>query len=260
MRRLIVIFLLGLPLLIACLPLNPIPATEPPLPTETALPSPTVVWFPPSATSTLIAVPTYTGTPEMKPGIGSLIFADSFTDPTVWDTVTSDQATVSVKAKRLTLAVEPNFTVVTMRRDITLSNFYAELTAQVGLCRGDDSYGFLIRANGNSFYRFFFSCNGSIRAERIKDSVRLPILDPIYSGDVPLGPPGEVKIGIWAFGGEMRIFLNDRYQVTVNEKTFPSGAFGVFVQSKGDTPMTMIFSDLKVYEVEYTPSLATPTP
>ena len=260
MRRLIAILIIGLPLLIACLPLNPNPATEPPPPTETAPPSPTVIWFPPSATATLIAIPTYTATPEMNPGIRSLIFADNFTDPTVWDTVTSAQANVTIKSNHLTLAVDPGTYIATLRRDVTLSNFYAELKAQIGLCRGDDAYGLILRANGNSFYRLVFSCNGSIRAERIKNSVRLPILDPVLSGDMPLGPPGEVKIGIWAMGGEMRIFLNDHFQVSVNERTFPSGALGVFVQSKGDTPMTMIFSDLKVYEVEYSPPISIATP
>jgi hypothetical protein len=39
------------------------------LPTDTAVPTATIVWFPPSATPTL-AVPTYTATPEMNPGIG----------------------------------------------------------------------------------------------------------------------------------------------------------------------------------------------
>jgi len=260
MRRLIVILLMGLPLLIACLPLNPIPATEPPPPTETPPPSPTVVWFPPSATATLNTIPTYTPIPDMKPGIGSLIFSDNFTDDSIWDTVDSDQASVIIKDHKLILAVEPYIAVTTMRRDVTLSNFYAEFNAQIGLCRGGDAYGLIIRSTGNSFYRFTFTCDGSIRAERIKDSVRLSLLEPIYSGDMPLGPPGVVKMGIWVMGGEMRIFLNDRFQVSVIEKAFPSGAFGLFVQSGSDTPMTMLFSDLKVYAVEYTPQIATPTP
>ena len=77
---------------------------------------------------------------------------------------------------------------------------------------------------------------------------------------MPPGAPGEVRIGIWAVGGEMRLFLNERFQFSIIEKTLPSGAFGVFVQSKGDTPVTVTFSDLKVYEVDYTAPTQTPAP
>jgi len=254
------ILFFGCLLLISCAPLQSTLATDPPQPSQTPPPTQTIVWFPPSATATLIAIPTYTAAPDMKPGIGSLIFADTFSDSTLWDTVDSPQASVTLKNNQLTLAVEPATAVASLRREVLLKNFYAEITAHIGLCRGDDVYGLIIRSTGNSFYRFGLSCNGAMQVERIKDSVRLTILDPIYSGDVPLGPPGEVKIGIWAMGGEMRFFLNDRFQFTLIEKTFPSGAFGVFVKSNGDTPMTITFSDLKVYEVLYVSPTITPVP
>lgn len=262
MRRLFttLFFTIGLPLLTACLTLNATRATDPPQPSQTPPPTQTIIWFPPSATSTLIAIPTYTATAEMKPGIGALIFSDDFTDSSLWDTVDSPQASVTLKNNQLTLAVEPATSIASLRRDATLSNFYAELTARIGLCRGDDVYGLIIRSTGNSFYRFNVSCNGALQVERIKNSVRLTILDPIYSGDVPLGPPGEVKIGIWAVGGEMRFFLNDRFQFSLIEKTFPSGAFGVFVKSNGDTPVTITFSELSVYDVGYVAPTMTPNP
>ena len=247
-------------LLNACLPLNSTLATELPLPTDTPLQAPTIVWFPPSATPTLNLIPTYTATPEMNPGIGEQIFKDNFSDKSVWDTAASDQASAIIKDKHLTLAVEPGLSVASLRRDVTLANFYAEITAQPKLCRGADNYGIIIRSTGNSFYRFILTCNGLIHAERIKSGERLLLANPIASGDVPLGAPGEVRIGMWAVGGEMRLFLNGRFQFSVTEKTFPSGAFGVFTQSKGDTPVTITFSDLKVYDVDYIAPTRTPAP
>ena len=247
-------------LLAACLPLNPSPATEPPLPSDTPPPTATILWFPPSATPTLNAIPTYTATPEMSPGIGELILTDNFTNKKVWDTVDSEQASVILKDKHLILAVEPGVSIASLRRDKTFGNFYAELTARIGLCRADDTYGIMLRATGTSFYRFNLSCNGLVTVERVKSGERLGILEPTASGDVPLGPPGEVEIGIWAVGGEMRLFLNGRFQFSVIEKTFPSGAFGVFVHSKEDTPVTISFSDLSVYDVSYTPPTKTPQP
>jgi len=197
----------------------------------------------------------------MNPGIGAELIEDNFTNEKLWDTVDSDLASAIIKNNRLTLAVEPGYSIVSLRREGTFGDFYAEITARISLCRADDSYGILIRSTGDSFYRFILSCNSLIRVERVKSSVRLPLLaEAIASGDVPPGAPGEVRIGMWAVDGEMRLFLNGRFQFSVSEKTFPSGAFGVFVQSRSDTPVTITFSDLKIYEVDYTAPTQTPIP
>lgn len=248
-------------LLTACLPFDSTLPTATPLPTATQTPlqTPTIVWFPPSATATLLAVPTYTDTPEMSPGIGALTLSDDFSDESEWDTAVSDQASAVISANRLSLAVQPGIYLQSLRHDLTLDDFYAELTARPSLCRANDNYGIIIRSTGASYYRFILSCDGQVRAERISGGVRLPIQDPLPSGDAPR-PPGEVRIGIWAVGGEMRLFLNGRFQFSVTEGTFPSGAFGVFARSAGENPLSVTFSDLEVYEVDYVPPTRTPLP
>jgi hypothetical protein len=242
------------------MPSESIPPTETPRPIETTPPTSTVVWFPPSATSTLLAFPTYTGTPEMSPGIGSLLFSDDFSNDLNWDTATSDQGSAGIGRNRLSIAAQPGVYLVSMNRDVSLGDFYAEITAHPSLCRGEDTYGIIIRAQGNSFYRFSLSCDSMIQAERIKSNVRLVLQEPVPSGDAPRGAPGEVRIGIWAVGGEMRLFLNGRYQFTVTDIAFPNGAFGVFARGAGDTPVSVTFSDLTVYDVDYIPPTSTPLP
>ncbi len=147
-----------------------------------------------------------------------------------------------------------------MRREGTFGNFYAEITARPSLCRGEDNYGVIVRSVGSSYYRLVLSCNAYVRAERVNGGIRLPLLEPIPSGDAPRGAPGEVRIGIWAVGSDIRLFLNDRYQFGIRDKSFPSGAIGVFVRSEGDAPMSVTFSDLKVYDVDYVPPTSTPLP
>jgi hypothetical protein len=247
--------------LVACLPLNSTLPTETPPPTDTSIPTQTIVWFPPSATATQLAFPTYTATPEMSPGIGKETLSDDFSaaSASVWDIATSNQGSAAISRNRLTLAVQPGYYLASMRRKLTLSDFYAEITARPSLCRGADNYGLIVRGVGSSFYRFVLACNGQIRAERISGGTRLSIYDPVPSGDAPAAP-GEVRIGVWAVGGDMRLFLNGRYQFSVTEKTFPSGALGVFVRSTGDTPATVTFSDLAVYDVNYIPPTKTPVP
>jgi hypothetical protein len=253
------LLLLVITLLSACLPLRPIQLTETPQPPDTATPTATIVWFPPSATPTLLAVPTYTGTPEMSPGLGVRTLSDTFSEDSPWDTAVSNNGSAAIGMNRLSLAAQPGYYLSSMRRELPLSDFYAEITARPSLCRADDNYGVIVRGVGSSFYRFVLTCKGEIRAERISGGTRLPIYDPVPSGDAPR-PPGEVRIGIWAVGDEMRLFLNDRYQFSVTDPKFPIGAFGVFVRSTGDEAVSVTFSDFEVYDVNYTLPTKTPLP
>ena len=159
---------------------------------------------------------------------------------------------------RLSLAVQPGMYILSQRHDLVLGNFYAEIVARPSLCRGSDSYGLIVRSAGRSYYRFILSCNGLVRAERVNTRGIIPLHEPIRSGDVPPGAPGEVTIGVWAVGSELRLFLNGRYQFGFSDTSYSSGALGVFALSQGTDPVSVAFSDLKVYEVDY--ALPTPTP
>jgi hypothetical protein len=177
----------------------------------------------------------------------------------IWDTAKSDNGSAAITRNRLTLAVQPGYYLSSMRRELPLSDFYAEITARPSLCRGEDNYGLIVRGVGSSFYRFLLSCNGQIWAERISGGTKLAIQEHVPSGDAP-GAPGEVRIGMWAVGSEMRLFLNGRFQFSVTEGTFPIGALGVFVRATGDTPVTVLFSDLIVRDVNYVLPTKTPIP
>jgi hypothetical protein len=193
----------------------------------------------------------------MSPGIGEVTLRDDFSDDSVWDIASSDNGSAAINRNRLTLAVQPGYYLSSMLRQIPLSDFYAEITARPSLCRGEDNYGVIVRGVGSYFYRFVLTCNHEIRAERVNGGTKLTLQEPVPSGDAP-GAPGEVRIGVWAVGNEMRLFLNGRYQFSVSDPSFPSGAFGVYVRSTGDTPVTVIFSDLEVREVDYILPTTTP--
>ena len=195
----------------------------------------------------------------MSPGIGHETLSDDFSDETVWDTATSDHGSAAVSHNRLTLVAQPGYYLASMRHELIVTDFYAEITARPSLCRGEDNYGLVVRGVGSSFYRFVLACNGQVRAERISAGTRLSIQEPLSSGDAPPAP-GQVRIGVWAVGDTMRLFLNGRYQFSVLEKTFPSGGLGVFVRSSGNTPTAVTFSDLKVFDVNYILPTKTPLP
>jgi len=248
-------------LLTACsgLGTNAITATPRP-PTPTPLRTPTTVWFPATDTPTPQIVRTQPPTPEMLTGLGSIIASDDFSRSSTWNTATSDQGSASISRDRLTLAVQPGIYLTSLKRDIVAGDFYAEITARPSLCRGEDEYGFLVRANAATYYRFSLTCNGQAHAERISLKERHDLQDPVLSGDVPPGAPGEVRIGVWAAGPELRLFLNGRYQFSISDHNLSSGTVGVFARAAGDTPITVAFSDLEVRAVDYIPPTSTPSP
>jgi hypothetical protein len=226
-----------------------------------ATPTPTIVWFPPSETPTAQSVPTQAPTPERKPGVGQLLLTDDFTAPTPWNPGVSEDAGFDVSHNRLTIAAQPGVNAFRVRQGPTLTNFYAEITAQPSLCRGGDEYGLLFRAPSNAaFYAFTLTCNGTASAERVRLGRSYPLHDPVPSADVPLGAPGEVRLGVWVSGPDMRFFLNGRYQFGVTDPSYKAGSLGAFVRSMDDTPVTVTFSDLSIYKVTYITPSATPLP
>ena len=196
----------------------------------------------------------------MLTGLGELIASDDFNDPEEWDTAVSDEGSASISRDRLTLVAQPGVYMTSLQRQMVLGNFYAEVTARPSLCRGGDEYGFMVRASAVTYYRFSLTCDGQAHAERISLNERHDLQEPVFSGDVPPGAPGEVRIGVWASGAELRLFLNGRFQFSFTDLNLSSGTVGVFARAAGDTPVTVAFSNLRVRSVEYFPPTRTPAP
>jgi hypothetical protein len=246
----------------ACSTLAESPLQDGPPATATAAPpSPTIIWFPPSATPTAQPISNTQPTPEQKPDIGSLLLTDDFSSADPWNPAVSDEASVDVSHRRLTIAVQPGVSAARVRQGSTLTDFYAEITARPSLCRDADEYGLLFRAPNNvAFYAFVASCNGTALVERVRFDRVYPLRAAMPSADVPPGAPGEVRLGVWASGSNMRFFLNGHYQFSVDDRSYAAGSVGVFARSVGDTPVAVTFSDLSVYTVTALAPSSTPNP
>jgi len=256
LRRTIVILATTL---ISCSAIDSLLATPTPIiATETPVPTSTIVWFPPSATPTAQSLSTKAPTPEMRPGVGTDLVTDDFSSPSDWDVAVSDDASAVVENNHITIAAQSEVYMLSLKHDLILSDYYAEITARPSICRADDSYGLIVRASPSQYYRFVLACNGTARAERVSGGTRLVLQQPLPSGDVPPGAPGEVRIGVWAYGKEMRLFLNGRFQFSIIDPSFPSGTVGVFVRSTGTTAAVVSFSDLRIQSIDYTPLTNTP--
>ncbi len=242
-----------------------------PAPTPTQPPAsetPTIVWFPPTNTPTSFPTSNPAPTAEPVPGVSDLLFADDFTDASLWNVSVSSKAAAQVENNRLTLSLTSGpLTIASLRSEPSLGDFYAEVTASPSLCRGNDQYGLLFRAApGGTYYRFLLACNGSIRLERVRGGAADILQNWLPTGDAPPGAPAEVQIGVWVVGSEIRILLNDHLQFSLRDPVLHTGTLGFFAYASGTTPVVVSFSDLDVYSVFYvspTPSLTptrTPTP
>lgn len=234
------------------------PTPSPLPPTET----PTIAWFPATNTPTVYIPPTVQPTVEPLEGVGSLIFADDFSEADLWSTNTSGNASARVENNRLTLSLTSGrLTVTSLRREPNLFDFYAEATASTSLCRGEDAYGILFRADsGGSYYRFSLSCSGNVRFERSRGGILDLLQKWTPSSDAPPGAPGEVRIGVWASGNEMRLFLNGHLQFSLRDPVQRSGTLGFFAYASSTTPVIVSFSNLEVYSVMYLSPTPTLTP
>ena len=217
-------------------------------------PTATIIWFPSTETPTTLPLQPATPTAENRPGVGDLLFSDSFNQPAFWSAGTSAQASAMLTNGRLVLSItEPGpLAIASLRDQPSAGDFYAEATANISLCSSKDQYGMLFRASGDGdYYRFVLNCNGQERLERVRGGVTYPLLGWLSSNDIPNGAPAQIKLGVWAVGREIRLFLNNTFQFSMTDPVFSSGGFGFFAYAAGKSPVTISFSDLSVYPVTF---------
>lgn len=239
----------------ACQPVSttfPTPTTSHVSPSET--PTPTIVWFPPTATwtpfPTLTALPP---TPEQRPGIGELVIEDDFSIDSSWDLIEKDGGSVRIGKNELTFVISKKRVYIqSTRHDTNLVNFYAEITANPIFCQLVDEYGMLLRVNSPvDYYRYSISCDGQVRLDRILNGNASSPQSWLASGSIPQGAPSLVRMGVWVVGSEFRFFINDDFQFSIQDGQIPFGTIGLFARSFTDDPFTVNFRDLRIWEVNH---------
>ncbi|KAA3642204.1 MAG: hypothetical protein DWQ07_24520 [Chloroflexi bacterium] len=239
-------------LLAACAPAQNIEAPDTTTPTGTATLTPTIVWFPPTHTSTPFPTLELTPTPDLRPNLGDTILEEDFEDGGQWSLVESESATSAITNNHLTLTLRQDKSyLLTNRSTPFLGNFYTEVTASPQLCRGADEYGMLVRVMAaNSYYRFSLSCDGRAKVERLVNGVASSMAPWTFHGIIPQTAPSSVRLGVWASGQELRFFVGEHFLFTVQDTVFFQGGLGLFVRTAESEAITVTFSDLLVREID----------
>lgn len=234
----------------AATPLPPLPTDTPGQPTVT--PTATTVWFPATPTFTPLPGPTPLPSPTSASGPrrGALIFEDQFDDPQQWSLGRTLSGQAALGVNELTLAVQrPSGYVTSLRQATELGDFYLEITAAPSICRGGDEYGLLLRVGSDTdFYRFSLTCDGQARLDKLfQGSASSP--QPLTpNAAVPRGAPSSSRLGVLAAGKDLYFYANGEYLFTVRDPSLSTGAIGVFARAAGEDPLTVNFSDLRVYK------------
>lgn len=251
------VFVPGLILIVAgflsaCMATTPEPSPLIPTETATLIPTPTITidWFPATATPTPRPTQIIEPTQEMRPGIGSIIVEDLFTSGSEWRTGSFSAGNITQVNDTITLAIQQSkANLLSFESKNTFRDFNLETSVQINLCRDQDVYGLTIRTVSEwNYYRFLVNCQGYARAERIRDGATTLMQDWTPTG-LPPGAPLEVSLGIWAVGSEMRFFANNAFVFSVRDPVFTEGTVGVFARANNDSPVTIRFSEMKIYSI-----------
>lgn len=253
--------LVGILLAAACTAASPAVET----PTATAppqvllSPSPTIVWFPPTATPTFAPTPAVTPLPEAPPEKGELLFEDDFTSGKGWQTFQTSSGSAAYGNGTLSLAISSGKTsLVSSRSGAMPDSYYLEISASPSLCRGADNYGLLLRTNSDrDYYRWIITCEGSLRLERLQNGFPAVLKDWTPA----VARPGADRLGVWLSGSEMKFYIDDLLQFSARDPLYTSGGIAVFARSSGENAITVNFSNLKVFRAGSQASPAgSPTP
>lgn len=192
-----------------------------------------------------------TPTPDLSPIYGEEFFREDFSNPQAWTQGRYPQGIVAPGVNELSLAVnQERGYVSSLLQDVTLEDFYLEITASPSICRGHDEYGLLIRLQSSQdFFRFGLTCDGQARLDRLLGGVASAPQPPTFSGAVPPGAPSISRLAVWALGREMRFYANGQYLFSIRDSSILSGSLGLYVRAAATDAITVNFSDLAIYQV-----------
>lgn len=258
----VTVWLLGFFLLSACTGQPEEPVIVTPTQTLTVTPSPTIIWFPATSTSTSMPTRQPEPTENLHPGVGDIYLRDDFSRPALWSSKSGAGGNISIINNELTLAVQDEKAyIASMFSSGELSSTSVEVTSNVTLCKAEDSYGMLVRANNEmNGYRFLVNCQGQVKLEILKSGKPYTLVDWMQSGQVLPGSPYQLRLRVWAVQDELRFFLNDVFQFSARDAIFKTGKIGLFARQAADTPITVSYSNLVIRSIDDDYVLPKPTP
>jgi hypothetical protein len=199
----------------------------PPVSTTTETETPTPVDTPtetPAPSPTLVA-----GDP--KANLGSPTWRDTFENALNWPLYEDKHVNMQIQNNRLVMtALNADKWDSWMLTWPVLENFYYEITASPGKCKGQDHYGLVARApEENKTYLFGVSCEGKYSLRKWDGKRMTYLVEWTPSEFILKGANQTNRLGIKADGNTLSLYANGNLLAEKNDNSYKKGGIGVFI-------------------------------
>lgn len=205
--------------------------------------------LPPESTVT----PTMTPEADPRNELGSSTWGAVFEDGTeTWFQYENEQVKSEVRDDKLVLtAKKANSFDTWVMSYPQLDNTYLEVVFTIGeACAGKDRYGILFRAPDNTKgYLYNVACDGSYQL-RIWDGEQFTdMINWTVDTNIATGPGVNQRLGIWAEGDRLVLYVNGFEVGQAQDSTFSSGTFGVNIAAAENEGFTVDVIEAKAWDI-----------
>jgi hypothetical protein len=133
-----------------------------------------------------------------------------------------------------------------------LTDFYLEATFRTGdACSGLDRYGFLFRApDANKGYVLGISCDGRYRLYKWDGQTYSPLQEWKNDANLLTGPDKTNKIGVWAEGDTLRVYLNGVKVAEFTDSAYDEGEFGLLIGSTNTNNFEVFVEEIAYWTLD----------
>lgn len=209
--------------------------------TETSEPTEAITSTPPPTEQPAVTSTPQTTDPDLPSGGAD--YVDLFVNPGNWFSGTSsnedEHARFEIKGGNMLMtAFNADY-----RDNWRISwpepqDFYLEGSFETGECSGSDRYGLFVRATNvdENLYGYLFgvTCDGKFSL-RIFDNRSNPdgsftsLINWTSSEIIISGSNSNNRLGFWAKGDQLRVYVNGNRLAEIRDDTFDAGPFGLFI-------------------------------
>ena len=239
------------------LPESPTEPTDTPVPSATIQDEADVTETPEGEEGTPTA--TMTATPILVEGdprgvLGDPTWVDDFVETEDWPLYDDSNVRFTLGEDDLLMtAYNPSFYNGWMLTWRDAVDSYFEITTEVEECSGRDSYGIMFRASstnqGYIGYLFGIGCDGTYILRSWDGESLTKIGDWTASELIRSGSNQTHRIGVWAEGTTLKLYIDGQEVTSITDGTHESGLFGVYIGSANTPNLTVHVDEFAYWEL-----------
>ena len=222
------------------------PATNTPeVIADTATPAPTL-------TPTLAPTPTLSdGDPALS--LGTPSWVDAMDNGNNWLTGADSYTSVKFENGYMKLTAESEIDGWRLSWP-KLTDAYLEAKFQTTDCSGSDHYGIMFsspyESGTDQGYLFGITCDGNYRLRRWNSPNMTTLQNWTDSSAINIGDNAQNTLGVLTNDGKISLYINGQKVKELEENTFPTGLFGIFIGQDNVENLTVWVDQIRYWELQ----------